>query len=390
MSVLVVDQWQEVAMRRTDSAGLGLGLALFSAATFSTSGSFARTLIDAGWTPEAAVTARIAVAALVLAGPAAMAMRGRWGGARRHLGLVSGYGLIAVAGCQVCFFNAVQHLAVGVALLLEYLGTVLVVGWVWLRHGQRPHRLTVLGSVVAIAGLVLVLDLIGDRRLDPVGVLWGLGAAIGLATFFVLSSRTGGDELPPVAFAGGGMLIGAVTLGALGAVGVLPMHMTFGSVHFGGHPTSWLVPVVGLSLVAAVFSYVAGIAAARRLGARLASFVGLTEVIFAVLVAWALLGELPTGLQLVGGLFIVVGVALVRADEGRSTATSGELGEVLGEPELPVGLVEVDVDADRRERGGEDVLTVPVVRRSLAEHAGLDTERPGLGHLARPADVLPG
>lgn len=376
-------------MRRTDAPGLGLGLALFSAATFSTSGSFARTLIDAGWTPEAAVTARVAVAALVLAVPAALAMRGRWAGARRQLGLVSGYGLIAIAGCQVCFFNAVQHLAVGVALLLEYLGTVLVVGWMWLRHGQRPHRLTVVGSAVAIGGLVLVLDLIGDRRLDPVGVLWGLGAAIGLATFFVLSSRADGDELPPVAVAGGGMLVGAAALGALGAIGVLPMHMTFGSVRFAGHTTSWLVPVLGLSLVAAVFSYVAGIAAARRLGARLSSFVGLTEVIFAVLVAWALLGELPTGLQLIGGLLIVAGVALVRADEGRSTATSGELGEVLGEPELPVGLVEVDVDADDRERGGQDVLAVTVVRRGFAQHAGLDAERAGLGHLAGPADVLP-
>ena len=56
---------------------------------------------------------------------------------------------------------------VGVALLLEYLGVVLVVGWLWLRHGQRPRRLTVAGAVAALAGLVLVLDLTGSARLDP-------------------------------------------------------------------------------------------------------------------------------------------------------------------------------------------------------------------------------
>ena len=61
---------------------------------------------------------------------------------------------------------------------------------------------------------------------------------------------------------------------------------------------SWLVPVLGLSVVAAAIAYVVGIGAARMLGAKLASFVGLTEVLFAVLFAWLLLGQLPTVIQL--------------------------------------------------------------------------------------------
>jgi drug/metabolite transporter (DMT)-like permease len=98
------------------------------------------------------------------------------------------------------------------------------------------------------------------------------------------------------------------------------MHATFGSVAFAGHRTSWLVPVVGLSLVAAVISYVAGIGAARILGASLSSFVGLTEVLFAVLIAWAALGQLPTAVQAAGGTLIVVGIALVRLDALRTPA----------------------------------------------------------------------
>ena len=70
----------------------------------------------------------------------------------------------------------------GRAALLSFLvalgvGTLFVVGWVWLRHGQRPRRLTVIGGVLALAGLVLVLDLTGSQRVDLVGVLWGLAAA---------------------------------------------------------------------------------------------------------------------------------------------------------------------------------------------------------------------
>jgi drug/metabolite transporter (DMT)-like permease len=292
----------------------GLGLALLSSVAFATSGTFARSLLDAGWSAEAAVVARVGSAALLLALPAIWSLRGRWGLLRRNLGTIGLFGLLAVAAAQGCFFNAVRYLPVGVALLLEYLGVILVVSWMWAVHGQRPRRLTVAGSVAAVLGLALVLNLIGGASLDPVGVLWGLGAATGLAGFFVLSAR-GGTGLPPVVLASGGMAAGAAILLALGVAGILPLTATFGEVTFAGHRTSWLVPTVGLSLVAAIVAYVAGIGAARTLGARLASFVGLTEVMFAVLLAWLLLSELPTVIQLVGGLFIVGGVALVRLDE---------------------------------------------------------------------------
>lgn len=304
-------------MTTTSRSSAGLVLALVSAACFSTSGAFARALSDAGWSAGAAVAARISVAAVALAIPAVFALRGRWGALRRGGLAVVLYGLVAVAACQVCYFNAIQHLSIGVALLLEYLGTVLVVGWMWLRHGQRPRRLTVIGSVVAIAGLALVLDLTGPQRLDLVGVLWGLGAAVGLAGYFLLSGD-GESGLPPVAFASAGMTVGALVLFGLGGLGALPLRAAFVPVTLAGHSVSWIVPVLGLALVAAAIAYVAGIAAARRLGPRLASFIGLTEVVFAVIFAWLFLAELPGAIQLAGGALIVAGVALVRMDEPRA------------------------------------------------------------------------
>ncbi len=75
------------------------------------------------------------------------------------------------------------------------------------------------------------------------------------------------------------------------------------------------MPVLGLSLLASVFGYVAGIGAARRLGAKLASFIGMAEVLFAILFAWLLLGQLPSAVQFLGGAFILAGVTLVRVDE---------------------------------------------------------------------------
>lgn len=160
-------------MQQSPATGLGLGLALLSAVTFATSGTFARSLIEDGWSAPSAVIARVGIAALVLAAPALLSLRGRWHVLRRNIGVLGVFGLLGVALAQVCFFNAVRYLPVGVALLLEYLGIILVVGWTWLVHGQRPRRLTVAGAAAALAGLVFVLDLTGAGRLDPLGVLWG-------------------------------------------------------------------------------------------------------------------------------------------------------------------------------------------------------------------------
>ncbi|MGA8016264.1 MAG: DMT family transporter [Candidatus Dormiibacterota bacterium] len=288
-------------------------MGLLSGATFGTSGSFASSLIAAGWTPAAAVAARVLLAALVLTVPALLHVRAQhatWASVRT----IALYGVIAVAGAQLCYFNAVSHLSVGVALLLEYSGILLVVGWEWLRHGHRPARLTVVGGAAAVAGLVLVLDLTGSHRLDAVGVLWGLGAAVGLAAYFILSAERDGS-VPPLVMAWGGLVVGGMVLAVAGLSGLLPLHAAFTAVTLLGRQVSWILPVLGLALIAAVIAYVAGIAAVRLLGSKLASFVGLTEVLFAVVFAWLLLGQRLDATQLAGGALVVAGIALVRLDE---------------------------------------------------------------------------
>jgi drug/metabolite transporter (DMT)-like permease len=310
--------------------GSGLAVGLLSAAAFGTSGALAKSLLDAGWSPGAAVTARIAGAALLLAGPALLQLRGNWRVLRANGWLILAYGLLAIAGCQLFYFNAVQTLSVGVALLLEYLGLVLVVGWIWLR-GRPPGRWTVIGVVLAVAGLVLVLDVTGGATVDLVGVLWGLGAAVGVATYFVLSSEES-TGLPPLAMAAGGMVVGALGLGAAAAVGVLPMRVSSDDVRLAGQDLPWFVPLVALCLVATAVAYATGIAAARRLGAKVAAFLGLTEVVFAILIAWVLLDELPLPIQLAGGVLIVGGVAAVRYDELRDDGAAADPDAALAEP----------------------------------------------------------
>ncbi|SDP38241.1 Threonine/homoserine efflux transporter RhtA [Pedococcus dokdonensis] len=317
--------------------GWGLWLALASAATFGSSGPFAKSLLVEGWSSGAIVLLRVAGATLVLAAPTTLALRGRWSLVRTNLWSILAYGAVAVAGCQVAYFYAVQRLDVGVALLLEYLGVVLVVLWVWLRTRRAPGALTGLGVVLAVLGLVLVLDLSGQSRPDLVGVAWGLVAATGLATFFVLAAED--SSLPPVALAGLGMGAGSVVLGALGAVGVIPLTFVDTRVELMGRGAPWWVAIGELALIAAAAAYLLGVTAARMLGSTVASFVGLTEVLFAVLFAWLLLDELPGLMQLAGGVCIVGGVVAVRLGElRRARAERGRAAAEETDFPLPAGV----------------------------------------------------
>ena len=301
----------------------GLLLAGLSASAFGLSGSLGRGLMDAGWSSAAAVVVRILLAAAVLLPMAAAQLSGRWFLLRRNAGLITAYGLIAVAGCQLAFFNAVAQMEVGVALLIEYTAPVAVVGWLWIQRGQRPGRLTVLGALIGATGLVLVLDLMSGARVSTTGILWALAAMVGAATYFVLSSDED-NGLPPAVLAAAGLGIGGVALLVAGVVGIVPLHATTRPVVFEVGTVPWWVPVLALGVVTAALGYVAGIAATRQLGSRLASFAALFEVLVALGAAWLLLGEVPGGVQVIGGVLILAGVITVKLGETSAMRPAGD------------------------------------------------------------------
>lgn len=299
---------------RWSTTARGLVLAVISCLAFGMSGTLAKGLMETGWSPLATVGVRVSGAALLLGLPALWVMRRRLSVLRAHAGLIVGYGMLAVAATQLCYFLAVQTLPVAVALLVEYLGPVMVVGWLWLRHGQRPGLLTGLGALLAMTGLALVLGVTGRVSFDLVGVAWALGAATGLAGYFLLSARPTPD-LPPLVLVGCGMLLAAVVLGLIGATGLLPVTGSNAQVELGPWLVSPVVPLALLILVSAVLAYTTGLLAARALGSRVASFVSLLEVLAAVGFAWMLLGEVPGALQAAGGVLVVLGAIAVKAGE---------------------------------------------------------------------------
>jgi len=296
---------REIADRRY--AG-GLALALTSATSFGLSGSLARSLLDLGWSPAAVVATRVGGAFLVLLIPCLFLLRRIGLPTGRQGARILAYGAVAIALAQLCYFSAV-----GVALLLEYLAPVMLIGWHWARRHRRPAVPVLAGAGLSIVGLAFVLDLRGGPTLNPIGVAWGLGAALCLCAYFLLSEDNGADApVSPLLLTTAGTGVGAALLLIAGAAGILPLTAHAGVTILADQAVGWWLPVALLILMSAVLAYPTGIVAVRRLGSSLASFVSLTEVIFAVVFAFVLLGQQPGPMQLVGGALILTGIALVK------------------------------------------------------------------------------
>ena len=301
------------------STTLGLIIAVLAAATFGMSGAFIKPLLEAGWSPAAAVTLRALIGGLVLLPVALLLIRGRWAALWRGRWRVLGMALIGVAATQLVYFAAVQRIPVGTAILIEYMAPLLLVVVAWVTTRKVPKAVVLIGSVVALVGLVLVVSPGGGGSLDLLGLGFAALSTVGCAVYYVIAARPS-DGLPPVALAAAGLVIGGLALGLVGLVGIVPFELPLVDVPVLGMLAPWWVPLLIVGVIATGFAYAASITASEMLGSRLASFLGLLEVVAAALYAWILLGENLTLPQLFGGVLILAGIAFVRSEKATPEA----------------------------------------------------------------------
>jgi drug/metabolite transporter (DMT)-like permease len=294
------------------SASTGLVIAVIAAFSFGMSGALIKPLLEAGWSPAAAVTVRALVGGIVLSPAAAILLRGRWISLWRARWRVLIMAIIGVAGCQLAYFAAIERIPVSTAILLEYMAPVLLVGFTWVVSRRIPQVVVLIGTVVAVAGLVLVVGPASGGGLDPLGLVFGVIAMIGCAVYYIVAAAPS-EDLPPVALAAAGLVIGGIVLGVVGVVGLVPFTVTTAPVTLFGGSVAWWVPLLIVGVVATAVAYTANITASEMLGSRLASFTGLLEVVAATLYAWLLLGEDLSLVQLLGGALILAGIGFVRS-----------------------------------------------------------------------------
>lgn len=300
-----------VSTRNHRGRGVGLSLALLSAVAFGGSGVAAKPLIEAGLDPLHVVWLRVAGAALVML-PLAVRHRGLL---RSRPGLLVGFGLLAVAGVQACYFAAISRIPVGVALLVEYLAPALVLGWVRFVQRRPVTRAAAVGVVLAVGGLACVVEVWFGLGFDALGLLLALGAACCQVGYFVLSDQgSDADEAPdPLGVIAYGLLIGAAVLTVVARPWSMEWSVLTGSAEMDGTPVAALVLLGWIVLVATVTAYVTGVVSVRRLSPQVAGVVACLEAVIATVLAWVLLGEHLSAPQIVGGAVVLAGAFIAQS-----------------------------------------------------------------------------
>lgn len=292
-------------MRRHTSSGVIL--ILLASTFFGLSGPLAKVLMEAGLHPLEVTWLRVAGSGLLLTCAAIPAIRRAFRERQRLpiAGLI-GFGLAAIAGVQAFYFLAVARLPVGVALLLEFTGPILVVAWIrWVRQTRLP-RAALTGALLSLAGLAFVVDIWTGLRLDALGLLAGAAAAACQAGYFLAGETLTNKVSTPVLLSFG-FGVGVLALAPLAQPWNMDWTVLSHQVSLAGFDFTAVVILAALIIVTGL-AYATGLPALRMLSAAVAGGMAYTEVVVAAIAAWILLGESLTPSQMFGGLLVVVGV----------------------------------------------------------------------------------
>jgi drug/metabolite transporter (DMT)-like permease len=307
-------------------ASLGVPLVLAASLFFGICGPFGKVVIQAGLTPIQVTWLRICgVGLIALVAAAVPLVRLLRRGDRLPWGALVLFGLTAIAAVQAFYFIAVERLPVGIALLLEFMGPIVVVAWVrFVRRTVLP-RAAVIGTLLSIMGLCIVVEVWSGLKLDAVGLVAGSAAAACQATYFLSGERLTAKVDVRVLLAIG-FTVGAFTLAPFAAPWALNWAALSSQVALGGVEITAFASIVAL-IASTALAYGLGLSGLRFISAPVAGGIGYAEVVVASLAAWALLGEALTVPQIIGGLVVIAGVFTAQRAVAAKTHTTEEEAE---------------------------------------------------------------
>lgn len=215
----------------------------------------------------------------------------------QHQGVRTGWRWLLSYGCalglmNLCYYMSIQTLPLGIAIALEFIGPLAVA-----LLGSR-RLLDFVWVALVVVGLVLLLPWQAQAQaLDPVGVLYALGAAVFWAAYLLVGRRAG------VAFGGDAVALGTL----LGALVVVPV----GVWHAGSSLISvaTLPYALGIAVFSSALPYTLEMIALTRLRASTIGLLMSMEPAIGALFGLVFLHEQLTGLQCLAIVAIMVASA---------------------------------------------------------------------------------
>lgn len=272
---------------------------------WAVNGSLARFLLDDGVSAAHLSQLRSSLSFVLLLGFLVIVRRGdlRVGGG--DVPLLAWLGIAGLAGVHATYFLAIERLDIGVALVIQYLGPLLILLWLRLAHGRHLPG-TLWGAVgLSAIGAFLVVEAYDFDGLDALGIVAAFGAAVTFAVYLVAAERAGRRHPPQTT------LVYAFGFAALFWLVVRPP-WTFPLEPFADDPTNAL-HALGVVLVGTLIPFVLIVTALRHIPSPRAAVVATLEPVLAALIAWPVHDQELGPPQVLGGLAVLAAVVWVQS-----------------------------------------------------------------------------
>ena len=229
------------------------------------------------------------------------------------------FGVVGVAAVTSFYFFAIKYLFVSVALIIEFTASIWIA--LYLKFVKKKHISPIMwvGIACAFSGLILVSQIWSSSSLSPIGVLAALADAIALSYYFLTADRLT-QTRSSLSLMTWGIGVAAIFWTIILPWWNFPFEYLTKSFSLSGNLSNYSAPgwalILWIIIVGTVIPYLLTVTGIRELSAGTSSVIGMIEPIFAGVIAWILLNEALSGIQLIGCVVVLFGIYL--ADKARA------------------------------------------------------------------------
>jgi drug/metabolite transporter (DMT)-like permease len=223
------------------------------------------------------------------------------------------FGIIGVAAVTSFYFFAIKYLFVSVALIIEFTASIWIA--LYLKFVKKKHISPImwLGIACAFFGLVLVSQIWSGSTLHPLGVAVAFADAFALSYYFITAERLT-QTRTSLSLMTWGIGVAAIFWAIILPWWTFPFEYLTDSYSLSGNLSEYDAPgwalLLWIVIIGTVIPYLLTVTGIRELSAGTSSVIGMIEPIFAGVIAWIILNEALSGVQLIGCAVVLLGIYL--------------------------------------------------------------------------------
>jgi drug/metabolite transporter (DMT)-like permease len=303
------------AGRLDERPALGYLMVAIAATLFAVNGSVSKVVLGSGLSSLELTQIRSTGAAAGFLVFLLVFARDRFRVDRRELLFLVAFGVAGVAFVQWLYFVALEHLPVGIALLIQFTAPLFVALFARYVYREPIRRRIWVALALCTTGLSVVVEIWSGVSFSTIGMTSAFAAAFALTAYMLMAERER-RRRDAASLSFYGFFFAALFWALVQPLWRFPWGVLDDSVSLQGHLAEHRAPVWALVTFVIVFGTMVTFrlltGALQHIPATRASIVATLEPVGATVVAWVWLGESFGVAQLVGGGIVLAGIVLAQ------------------------------------------------------------------------------